>query len=75
MGSSLPAPPYRTFQGVYEYLVDELDLSGKRKEMLFSMPNEDKWKLLSSLSRESAVNLLMVCRLDYAWPQTNFFAD
>lgn len=59
VGSYLAAPPYRTFQSVYEFIVDELDLSGKRKEMLYALPHEDKWKLLSNISRESAMNLLM----------------
>lgn len=55
-----PIPPYRAFQRVYEYLVDQLDLSEKRKDTVNSLPHEEKWKLLSNLSRESSLNLLVL---------------
>lgn len=54
-----PIPPYRSFQRVYEYLVDQLDLSEKRKDSVHNLPHDEKWKLLSNLSRESSLNLLV----------------
>lgn len=54
-----PIPPYRSFQRVYEYIVDQLDLSEKRRDSVNALPHEEKWKLLSNLSRESSLNLLV----------------
>ncbi len=52
-------PPYRAFQRVFEYLIDQLDLSDKRKDIVNALPHEEKWKLLSNISRESSLNLLV----------------
>lgn len=57
--ATAPIPPYRSFSRVYEFLVDQLDLSEKRKEAANNLSHEEKWKLLSNISRESSLNLLV----------------
>uniref|UniRef100_A0A673XNL3 Dishevelled associated activator of morphosis 1 n=1 Tax=Salmo trutta TaxID=8032 RepID=A0A673XNL3_SALTR len=48
MAPSLPMPPEEELDAMFSELVEELDLSGKHREVMFALPAEKKWQMYCS---------------------------
>ncbi|XP_064859422.1 disheveled-associated activator of morphogenesis 1-like [Oncorhynchus nerka] len=51
MEPSLPMPLEEELDAMFSELVDELDLSGKHREVMFALPAEKKWQMYCSKRR------------------------
>uniref|UniRef100_A0A8C8JUK8 Uncharacterized protein n=1 Tax=Oncorhynchus tshawytscha TaxID=74940 RepID=A0A8C8JUK8_ONCTS len=52
MEPSLPMPLEEELDAMFSELVDELDLSGKHREVMFALPAEKKWQMYCSKKKE-----------------------
>uniref|UniRef100_A0A4W5LXN2 Dishevelled associated activator of morphosis 1 n=1 Tax=Hucho hucho TaxID=62062 RepID=A0A4W5LXN2_9TELE len=52
MEPSLPMPHEEELDAMFSELVDELDLSGKHREVMFALPAEKKWQMYCSKKKE-----------------------
>uniref|UniRef100_A0A8C7MBH4 Dishevelled associated activator of morphosis 1 n=1 Tax=Oncorhynchus kisutch TaxID=8019 RepID=A0A8C7MBH4_ONCKI len=52
MAPSLPMPPEEELDAMFSELVEELDLSGKHREVMFALPAEKKWQMYCSKKKE-----------------------
>ncbi|XP_041703951.2 disheveled-associated activator of morphogenesis 1-like isoform X1 [Coregonus clupeaformis] len=52
MEPSLPMPHEEELDAMFSELVDELDLSGKHREVIFALPAEKKWQMYCSKKKE-----------------------
>uniref|UniRef100_A0A8C7TM10 Dishevelled associated activator of morphogenesis 1a n=1 Tax=Oncorhynchus mykiss TaxID=8022 RepID=A0A8C7TM10_ONCMY len=53
MEPSLPMPLEEELDAMFSELVDELDLSGKHREVMFALPAEKKWQMYCSKKKVS----------------------
>ncbi|EGG14350.1 Ras guanine nucleotide exchange factor [Cavenderia fasciculata] len=71
--SSTPPPQtpnYKSFQSIFEALLDDLDYSKKRREELVNLVTEDKWSFLQRLKPDCVNSLLSNGILNQTQPTT-----
>ncbi|KAF2076004.1 hypothetical protein CYY_002711 [Polysphondylium violaceum] len=57
--STPPASPtYKSFQSLFESLLEDLDYSKRRKEELINLSNEDKWNFLQKIKPDCTSSLI-----------------
>uniref|UniRef100_A0A8C7G4H7 Dishevelled associated activator of morphosis 1 n=1 Tax=Oncorhynchus kisutch TaxID=8019 RepID=A0A8C7G4H7_ONCKI len=56
MEPSLPMPLEEELDAMFSELVDELDLSGKHREVMFALPAEKKWQMYCSKKKDTILS-------------------